>query len=307
MSPHWVLATALGLIGCGASADLKPSVPVATRAAALTTLDVTKPDRPRTTRAIMAAVSDELVAHNIHVAGVTPPSDSTVAVLRPLADMPAPSNDELRSESDFSILFRETMALDAAGYTMVLCANGEVARTSVRDRPTYRARWHSTPVDERVFLSFTRRDLAIARTVQAAFERIGLQVFTYLANEDNSIWTNSVDVGHYFDSAGHHVVVDTPNARASVATRFEQLALTDLWHRSRPAAESLDDAVERLRTQRLFVGTPEKNAHVCCRICVGPSGTKGAPEGQCGSIRSQDQAESSCGPVICGSQCQNAY
>ena len=259
---------------------------------------------PTTPGAIMAAVRDKLARQKIDVAGTAPRGQGS-AILRPLAEMPAPSAEELREESDFSVLFREAIALDAAGYTMALCADGEVIRTSVRDRPTYRAQWNATAVDRRVFLSFTRRDLRLARIVQAALEGEGLRVFTYLANEDNRIWTNSVDVGHYFESAGHHFVVDTPNARASVATRFEQLAVSDLWRRT-STAPSLEDAVQRLRAQALFAGVPSKNANVCCRICLGRSGQTGSPERHCQTHRASVK-KTHCGAVICGSQCQNAY
>lgn len=255
----------------------------------------------------MAAVSDELAAQSIFVAGVTPRPDNSAPILRLLADMPAPSAEELRKESDFSILFRETLANGSAGHAMVLCADGQVVRTSVRDRPEYRSRWHAAPVEARVFLSFTRADLPLARKVQAALERIGLRVFTYLANEDDRIWTNSVDVGHYFDSAGHHVVVDTPNARASVATRFEQLAVTGLLQADdKLPAVSVEDAVERLRQQELFAEVPTKNADICCRICIDAARPARAPERQCEDHLAQPD-DRTCAPVICGSQCQNAY
>ena len=255
----------------------------------------------------MAGISHDLAAQRIFMAGTAESLPTDAPVLRLLADMPAPSAEELRNESDFSILFRETLALDAAGFTMALCANGDVTRSSVRDRAEYRARWRTAPRKKRVFLSFTRRDLAHARRVQNVLEQKGLVVFTYLANEDNKVWTNSVDVGHYFDSAGHHLVVDTPNARASVATRFEQLALTDLWHRSSRVARSMDEAVAYMRRKPLFSGQPKSHPEVCCRACVAEISPGRTPDDQCDSQRRLPDDAAPCGALMCGPQCQNAY
>jgi len=100
------------------------------------------------------------------------------------------------------------------------------------------AEWSKASEAERVFIAFTRDDAATAHKVAQVLRAQGLVVFTYLRGKDSAPWARPEVVGRLFREAGHHLVIDTLNARQSGGVVFEALAfarLKEVTKRAEPA------------------------------------------------------------------------
>lgn len=141
--------------------------------------------------------------------------------------------------------------------------------------------WDAASEDKRVFVSFSGKDLQKAQVLANGLRTQGYIVFLFKNNEANLPMVNAVETGQFFREAGHHLVVDTPNARTSAAVLAESLAL------SRPN-----------KPGPIVVAPPpppppppSSSASVpCCRVCTYRNGI-----------------QVGCGPIMCGkTQCSNA-
>lgn len=74
---------------------------------------------------------------------------------------------------------------------------------------------------KRVFIAFTRSDLAIATTIGEVLRAQGYKVFTYLRGEQRDPWAHPDFVGAVFANADHRLVIDTRNSRGSEGVQFE--------------------------------------------------------------------------------------
>ena len=83
--------------------------------------------------------------------------------------------------------------------------------------------WERAPVEERVFIAFTREDAAHALKVAEVLRAEGMVVFTYLENSQSTPWARPEVVGRLFREAGQHFVIDSEGARRSSGVAFEAL------------------------------------------------------------------------------------
>lgn len=84
----------------------------------------------------------------------------------------------------------------------------------------FQKRWNLADRSLRVFLSFTKEDLAKAQQVRAALERQGYEVFIYL-NGEGATRYSAKEVGRLFAEAGQHFVLETKHATKSLGVRYE--------------------------------------------------------------------------------------
>jgi len=92
----------------------------------------------------------------------------------------------------------------------------------------FMARWNAAPREKRVFLSFTSADAHHAQLAANALREQGYVTFTFLNAGDSAPRYDAGTVGSVFANAGHHFVVDTPNARKSHGVWLESLTLARL-------------------------------------------------------------------------------
>jgi hypothetical protein len=83
------------------------------------------------------------------------------------------------------------------------------------------AEWQKATVDRRVFLSFTSADVKAAHKAAQALRERGYVTFVFLNPGETTPRYDAVFVGSMFSQAGHHIVLDTGNARKSHGVLFE--------------------------------------------------------------------------------------
>jgi hypothetical protein len=81
--------------------------------------------------------------------------------------------------------------------------------------------WHGAPRDRRVFISFTAKDVSAAEAAADALAAKGYVAFVFIKSSSLNPTYDTALVGRMFGEAGHHYVVDTPNARKSAGVWFE--------------------------------------------------------------------------------------
>jgi len=167
------------------------------------------------------------------------------------------------------------------------------------DAVGFRAAWENAPTESRIFMSFSGADIDYAEAVKQAMEAQGYSVFLYRPSVDQGPLTNSVEVGQYFREAGHHLVIDTPNARQSQAVLVEAAAWRFLFGGGgtptptspppiAPAPPPPDPATAAPPVPE---GTepPSEDGEPCCQLCT-----------------YRDGVLINCGPTECGPQCAGA-
>ena len=125
------------------------------------------------------------------------------------------------------------------GYVAAYQPPGTPSTAAAQASPTSDAfleEWGRTRQGDRVFVAFTRQDAAAAQKVAQVLKSQGFVVFTYLRDAGASPWAAPEVVGRLFREAGHHFVVDTPDARASGGVSFEALSLARLKETTRQAS-----------------------------------------------------------------------
>jgi hypothetical protein len=86
----------------------------------------------------------------------------------------------------------------------------------------FRQKWEKADKTKRIFISFTGADLEYAHKVSATLEKQGYVTFIFLEDPKQGPRQSPQEAGRFFREAGHHFVIDTPNARKSVGVKFER-------------------------------------------------------------------------------------
>jgi hypothetical protein len=161
-----------------------------------------------------------------------------------------------------------------------LLAVGQAPPTPPGDNKAFERTWTTAPKEQRVFISFSGRDLSYAQRVAAALEAKGYATFLY-RNEAGSLKYNAVEVGQFFSEAGQHLALDTANARKSAAVKAEALAYLAL---KRGGVAPLRPIVPPSPA-----GPSTQSRQPCCKLCTYQNGILVG-----------------CGPRECGPQCLGA-
>ena len=82
--------------------------------------------------------------------------------------------------------------------------------------------WLGASEERRMFVAFTRDDVAAALLVKEALEQRGYVVFLFLHDRTGVPWADPRMVGEVFAQARHRLVIDTSNARASAGVAIER-------------------------------------------------------------------------------------
>ncbi len=111
----------------------------------------------------------------------------------------------------------------AAGFVAGVKSSDEPGARSKasRSRDGFLAKWNEASPDRRVFVSFTSKDAAHAHATARALEDAGYVTFVFLRQGDQGPAFEPTFVGKMFAEAGHHMVIDTQNARKSEGVWFE--------------------------------------------------------------------------------------
>jgi hypothetical protein len=102
-----------------------------------------------------------------------------------------------------------------------------------------RGKWQRADKAKRVFISFTSEDLPYAHKVRGALEREGYVTFMFLLDKKEGPLLTPQEAGRFFKEAGHHFVIDTPNARKSTGIRLEKALLGTVVTRGAEGGPSL--------------------------------------------------------------------
>ncbi|MET4257385.1 hypothetical protein ABIC09_002321 [Bradyrhizobium sp. S3.12.5] len=81
--------------------------------------------------------------------------------------------------------------------------------------------WLNADPNSRIFIAFTKMDLAVAAKVKKALEQNGYTVFMFLKAGQSTPWADESLVGEVFTQAAHRFVLDTANSRGSVGVALE--------------------------------------------------------------------------------------
>jgi hypothetical protein len=81
--------------------------------------------------------------------------------------------------------------------------------------------WRAASRDRRVFISFTAKDAGAAEAAAKALTAKGYVAFVFIRPSASAPTYDTALVGRMFHEAGHHFVVDTPNARKSAGVWLE--------------------------------------------------------------------------------------
>jgi hypothetical protein len=107
-------------------------------------------------------------------------------------------------------------------YLVAVKSPGTPQPTTVRQ---FTSTWNDASKENRVFISFSGRDLNAARIVAEGMRKLNYVVFLYKNDSGDFPAVNAVETGQFFRTAGHRFVIDTANARTSAAVNAEALAL----------------------------------------------------------------------------------
>lgn len=93
--------------------------------------------------------------------------------------------------------------------------------------------WINSAPENRIFVAFTKSDLASAEKVKKTLEIQGYTVFTYLRENSQDPWAHPDFVGAVFVQANHRLVIDSRYSRGSEGVRFESSICGDLLSNAR--------------------------------------------------------------------------
>jgi len=207
-----------------------------------------------------------------------------------LETLPPPS-PELGVDADgFSALFLKSAALSESQIDTVLVAVGEPVNPDSKTVDAFAIEWSNAPRERRIFISFARADKQYAARVSESLKQQGYLTFMYIHDSGDAPWTNSVEVGKFFEQSGVKLVVDTDNARRSLGVLVERAALLGLQD------GSLRARINGLETLDLEV---VDGPGPCCKWCRRQRSGK-----RCADIFKAGL--SNCGPTRCGVFCTHA-
>jgi hypothetical protein len=167
-----------------------------------------------------------------------------------------------------------------------LVAVGRAPAVAAGDNNAFEQAWKAAPKEQRIFISFSGQDLAHAQRVAAALQARGYATFIY-RNEAGNLKYNAVEVGRFFAEAGEHLVLDTSNARKSVAVKAEARAFLALQRGIPPPAFFGRPATPPAPSPQ--PAQPTQQSQPCCKLCTYRNGI-----------------QIGCGPTECGPQCIGA-
>lgn len=130
--------------------------------------------------------------------------------LIPMSAFPTQSRPRTRS------FFRTPMYEDA-----VLLAVTGTRRTRVPIARDFARLWRRAAPSQRIYIAFSRRDLASTNAIRRTLERRGYHCFIYLPR---SKWADPIDVARYLRESPNRFVLDSKNARAANGVRIESHA-----------------------------------------------------------------------------------
>jgi hypothetical protein len=112
----------------------------------------------------------------------------------------------------------------ARGFVLGAQAQGTPAMTI--NEQQFLSIWNTTPREKRVFLSFNSADADAAHKTAKALNDAGYHTFVFLNEKSGTPKYSGAFTGRIFADAGHYIVLDTANARASRGVWLERAALT---------------------------------------------------------------------------------
>ena len=248
--------------------------------------------------AVLKAISTHLdgMSIDVRLGSVTSSSETQRRArvqVASLDSLPPPKAEISIDAEGFSQLFAESVALHESGIDTVLLAVGDVKNTDPRPFEEFEAEWQRAPKDKRVFVSFTRTDREYADKVAESLRQRGYLTFMYIHESGDRPWTNSVEVGRYFEQSGARLVIDTDNARQSLGVQVERATLLGLLDGSLRAKLRADEHKLELRAA--------DGPGPCCRWC-----RRGGKAETCAELLGGGGEGMNCGPVKCGPFCGNA-
>jgi hypothetical protein len=207
-------------------------------------------DGVRANDAVLRSITDFLDAKGIDVRNGNLADQSSL--LRPqlteLSNFPA--NPEIAgSAGAFSPAFSAGASSDRA-YLVAVNHPGTAQPAALSE---FKSVWDATPAENRIFISFSGKDLWAAEIVSQGLRNAGYVVFVYKNNSTDLPPVNAVETGQFFRGAGHRYVIDTSNARSSAAVNAEALSLNP---RRRPLPPIIPQPPSSSST-----------SEPCCRIC----------------------------------------
>jgi hypothetical protein len=133
-----------------------------------------------------------------------------------------PVNQAVAGTADpFTASFNAGVASERA-YLVAVKSPGTPQPKSLQD---FVSTWDNAVPSNRVFISFSGKDLKAAQIVADGLRNKNYVVFLFKNDEADLPAVNPVETGRFFKQAAHHLVIDTSNARSSVAVNAEALAL----------------------------------------------------------------------------------
>jgi hypothetical protein len=171
--------------------------------------------------------------------------------LSPLEGFPADTS-LINNQTWLHDLFTTGVFHDSA--LLAIEADPHVRRSTADE---FKRRWNESPKTQRVFISFTRNDNHAAQIIKSELESQGYECFTYLRGDET--WTNVVEVGHFFNEAGVHLVIDSAAARRSGGVQLEALVKNGLISGTSKPLEKRVDCADLL--------APHKVGEECCQLC----------------------------------------
>lgn len=205
-----------------------------------------------------------------------------------LESLPAPPVELAVSADGFAELFTRSAGLNQIGVETFLVAVGDAPLEAGRSIDAFKTAWDSALRDKRVFVSFAKADQKYAATVETALRKAGYVTFSYIHEAGDRPWTNSVEVGKFFEQSGITLVIDTQTARSSIGVQVERATALGLRDGS---------LAKRLAGEETFFELKSDGGGGCCKFC-----RRGSAGGECAALF----GALVCGPVICGPFCGNA-
>jgi hypothetical protein len=171
----------------------------------------------------------------------------------------------------------------------LLAVENEKAAGTITAR-NLRSSWNAAPQEKRVFVSFTREDSEYANRVASVLRSRGYAVFVYINSEGATPSLSAASVRTYFDTAGHRLVIDTPQARSSLGVQLEAHAAEAARKTQSPAVVVAPPRPGRsANSGQSDINDSGLQSDPCCKLCTYRNGVL-----------------IGCGPVECGRQCYAA-
>jgi hypothetical protein len=148
------------------------------------------------------------------------------------------------------IAFEAAFGAGGEPYLLATGPTGQANPSQPADESLFWQRWNSAAETNRIFVSFSGKDLPFAKAFADGLSEQGYSVFLYKSEEGSSPRFTPREVENFFRQAGRHYVIDSANARASLAVRAEARLLFQLKLQAR-GARGRDGPLDELLKDRL--------------------------------------------------------